>query len=80
MGVACALRFCGGSTDCSNMPQRKDPDIPVRQAMIIVPWQGTSAEQVEQLVTKKDRAGHCPESMGNGDQEHFPDRIGDGSV
>ncbi len=35
------------------MPQRKDPDIPVRQAMIIVPWQGTSAEQVEQLVTKK---------------------------
>ena len=36
-----------------NMPQRKDPDIPVRQAMIIVPWQGTSAEEVEQLVTKK---------------------------
>ncbi len=35
------------------MPQRKDPDIPVRQAMIIVPWQGTSAEQVEQLVTRK---------------------------
>ena len=36
-----------------NMPQRKDPDIPVRQAMIIVPWQGTTAEEVEQLVTKK---------------------------
>jgi len=36
-----------------NMPQRKDPDIPVRQAMVIMPWQGTSAEQVEQLVTKK---------------------------
>ncbi len=36
-----------------NMPQRKDPDIPVRQAMIIVPWQGTAAEQVEQIVTKK---------------------------
>src|SRR5580704_13335667 len=35
------------------MPQRKDPDIPVRQAMIIVPWQGTSSEQVEQLVTRK---------------------------
>ena len=35
------------------MPQRKDPDIPVRQAMVIVPWQGTSAEQVEQLVTRK---------------------------
>ena len=25
------------------MPQRKDPDIPVRQAMVIVPWNGTSA-------------------------------------
>src|SRR5271165_816426 len=36
-----------------SMPQRKDPDIPVRQAMIIVPWHGTTAEEVEQLVTKK---------------------------
>ena len=35
------------------MPQRKDPDIPVRQALIIVPWQGTSPEQIEQLVIKK---------------------------
>src|SRR6202007_669388 len=35
------------------MPQRKEPAIPVRQAMIIVPWQGTSSEQVEQLVTRK---------------------------
>ncbi|HMJ63646.1 MAG TPA: efflux RND transporter permease subunit [Bryobacteraceae bacterium] len=36
-----------------HMPQRKDPDVPVRQAMILVPWQGTKAEEVEQLVTKK---------------------------
>ena len=35
------------------MPQRKDPDIPVRQAEIIVPWQGTAPEQIEQLVIKK---------------------------
>ena len=35
------------------MPQRKDPDIPVRQAMVIVPWQGISAGQVEQLATRK---------------------------
>src|SRR5690349_17760874 len=35
------------------MPVRKDPDIPVRQAMVIVHWQGTSADQVEQLVTRK---------------------------
>src|SRR5690242_7015698 len=34
------------------MPQRKDPDIPVRQALVIVPWPGASAERVEQLVTK----------------------------
>jgi len=35
------------------MPQRKDPDIPVREAMAIVPWPGMSAEKVEQLVTRK---------------------------
>src|SRR5258706_16049085 len=35
------------------MPQRKDPDVPVRTALIIVPWQGTKPEEVEQLVTKK---------------------------
>jgi hypothetical protein len=36
-----------------HMPKRKDPDIPVRQAMVIVPWPGVSAERVEQLVTKR---------------------------
>ncbi|MDX2154323.1 MAG: efflux RND transporter permease subunit [Bryobacteraceae bacterium] len=36
-----------------NMPQRKDPDIPVREAMAIVPWPGMPAEKIEQLVTKK---------------------------
>src|SRR5262245_46884579 len=35
------------------MPQRKDPDIPVRQALIVAPWPGASAERVEQLVTKQ---------------------------
>ena len=35
------------------MPQRKDPDIPVREAMAVVPWPGMPAEKVEQLVTKK---------------------------
>lgn len=42
-----------GAYGLLNMPQRKDPDIPVRQAMIIVPWQGTSAKEIEQLVTRK---------------------------
>ena len=51
--VCLAVALLWGGYGLMNMPQRKDPDIPVRQAMIIVPWQGTSAEQVEQLVTKK---------------------------
>ena len=36
-----------------NMPQRKDPDIPARQAMVITNWPGASAEKVEQLVTRQ---------------------------
>src|SRR5215469_15789451 len=35
------------------MPKRKDPDIPVRQVVVITPWPGQSAERVEQLVTRK---------------------------
>ena len=35
-----------------HMPQRKDPDIPARQAMVITNWPGASAEKVEQLVTR----------------------------
>src|SRR6201987_2524466 len=51
--VCLAVALLWGIYGLSKMPQRKDPDIPVRQAMIIVPWQGTSAAQVEQLVTRK---------------------------
>ena len=35
------------------MPQRKDPDIPVRVALVFCPWPGASAEQVEQLLTRR---------------------------
>ncbi|MCU1263222.1 MAG: AcrB/AcrD/AcrF family protein [Bryobacterales bacterium] len=35
------------------MPQRKDPDMPVRDCLTVVPWQGQSAEKIEQLVAKK---------------------------
>ncbi|MFZ5450701.1 MAG: efflux RND transporter permease subunit [Thermodesulfobacteriota bacterium] len=35
------------------MPQRKDPDIPVRAAQIICPWPGMTTDKVEQLVTRK---------------------------
>lgn len=34
------------------MPQRKDPDIPARQAMVVTQWPGASARQVEELVTR----------------------------
>jgi multidrug efflux pump subunit AcrB len=35
------------------MPQRKDPEIPIRQAAVLIPWPGQSAEKIEQLVTRK---------------------------
>src|SRR5258708_13941604 len=35
-----------------SMPQRKDPDIPVRVAVAFCPWLGATAQQVEQLVTR----------------------------
>src|ERR1700739_3234249 len=51
--VSLAVALLWGIYGLLKMPQRKDPDIPVRQALIIVPWQGTSAQPVEQLITKK---------------------------
>jgi multidrug efflux pump subunit AcrB len=36
-----------------SMPQRKDPDTPVKTAVAITVWPGASAEKIEQLVTKK---------------------------
>src|SRR5712672_2070510 len=35
-----------------SMPQRKDPDIPVRVAVAFGPWPGATAQQVEQFVTR----------------------------
>jgi multidrug efflux pump subunit AcrB len=36
-----------------SMPQRKDPDTPVKTAVVITLWPGVSAEKIEQLVTRK---------------------------
>src|SRR5215470_17871037 len=36
----------------NSMPQRKDPDIPVRVAVAMTPWPGVQAQEVEQLVTR----------------------------
>src|SRR5262245_60868411 len=38
------------------MPQRKDPDIPIRQALALCPWPGVSAEKIEALVTRRIEA------------------------
>jgi multidrug efflux pump subunit AcrB len=35
------------------MPQRKDPDIPIRQALALCPWPGAATEKIEQLVTRR---------------------------
>jgi len=36
-----------------SMPQRKDPDIPMRVAGVAISWPGASAEKIEQLVTRR---------------------------
>src|SRR5580700_4457781 len=35
-----------------SMPQRRDPEIPVRVAVASCQWQGATAQEVEQLVTR----------------------------
>jgi multidrug efflux pump subunit AcrB len=35
------------------MPQRKDPDIPVRQAVALISWPGANAEKVEKIITRR---------------------------
>src|SRR5215471_6122296 len=35
------------------MPQRKDPDIPVRLGVAACPWPGATAQQVEQFITRR---------------------------
>ena len=37
----------------TSMPQRKDPDIPVRLGVAACPWPGATAQQVEQFVTRR---------------------------
>ena len=46
--AVCAWGIYGYAT----MPQRRDPDVPNKQAVIITAWPGESAAKIEQLVTK----------------------------
>ena len=45
--------FIWGMASYFNMPQRKDPDIPMRVAAVTCTWPGASAEKVEDLVTRR---------------------------
>lgn len=36
-----------------SMPQRKDPEVPAREALAIVPWPGMAAGKIEEMVTAK---------------------------
>ncbi|HYZ87395.1 MAG TPA: efflux RND transporter permease subunit, partial [Bryobacteraceae bacterium] len=51
VGLAAVLLW--GVFGYMSMPQRKDPDVPVRQCMIMTPWSGVEARRVEQLITSK---------------------------
>jgi multidrug efflux pump subunit AcrB len=41
-----------GAFGYAKMPQRKDPEIPVRVAAVLCPWPGVRAAKVEELVTR----------------------------
>ncbi len=42
-----------GAYSYFSMPQRKDPDIPIREAAAICPWPGADAVKIEQRVARK---------------------------
>jgi len=45
--------LCWGIFGYRSMPQRKDPAVPVREALVVVPWPGASADKVEKLITRR---------------------------
>src|SRR5579862_1246885 len=51
--VALLLVIAWGIYGYQQMPKRKDPDIPVKEAQVICAWPGVSADRVEQLVTRE---------------------------
>ena len=51
--VLLILCFAWGYVGYTSMPQRKDPDVPVRVAVANCSWPGATAEQVEQQITYK---------------------------
>lgn len=54
--VLLILTFLWGLLGYTSMPQRKDPDVPVKKAAASCNWPGATAEQIEQQVTRKIEA------------------------
>ena len=50
--VLLAATVVWGIYGYTHMPQRKDPDIPIKAALVVTPWPGASADKVEELITK----------------------------
>lgn len=51
--AAAAFLTALGVLAYSAMPKRKDPDIPSRAALVVAPWPGASAEQLERRLTHR---------------------------
>src|SRR5262245_56462180 len=51
--TALVLTVLAGIFGYLSMPQRKDPEIPIRVALAICHWPGVEPRQVEQLVTRR---------------------------
>jgi multidrug efflux pump subunit AcrB len=51
--VALVATLAWGAYGYFHMPQRKDPDVPVRVAAALCPWPGAAAGKIEELVTRR---------------------------
>lgn len=51
--VALVATLLWGAYSYWQMPKRKDPELPIRLAVVVCQWPGASAERIEQLVTRK---------------------------
>ena len=46
-----AVMLLVGSFNFGSMPRREDPEITIREALIITAWPGATAKRVEELIT-----------------------------
>ena len=46
-----AVILVAGLLNFAGMPRREDPEITIRDALVITPWPGASAQRVDELIT-----------------------------